>query len=133
MWAFDFVDDRGRLGGFVALSFSASARRAWYWAALVGEGRPYLLVRDLTLVAGQGWRRHAWGPWDWAATPWSLRGGTADGRPWAAPTPPPGLELAQRAPVRLGDDGGSGHLERTLVSFGDPVGSGWTQEARLEH
>ena len=230
MWGFDFVDDDGRLGGFVALSFLASARRAWYWAGLVGAGRPYLLVRDLTLslprrpgsrevrgdglwadvncetphdhwsigleafgvalddpadalgdergnriglgldlewdaagevvgaagdyeqfcrvhgevlvgvgrdietvlVAGQGWRRHTWGAVNWAATPWSLRGGTADGRPFVARTPSPAVEVLHRAPLRLGDDDGSGHLERTLVSFADPAGFGWTQVARFE-
>jgi hypothetical protein len=31
----------------VGLTFDPARRRCWYWAALVGEGRPYLLVRDL--------------------------------------------------------------------------------------
>jgi hypothetical protein len=43
--ALEFHDGDGRLGGFLALTFQPGV--AWYWAALVGEGRPYLLVREL--------------------------------------------------------------------------------------
>ncbi|HET7490165.1 MAG TPA: hypothetical protein VFJ85_19735 [Acidimicrobiales bacterium] len=50
-WSFDFVAPDGGLGGFVALTLWTAPRRAWYWAALVGRGRPYLLVRDLELAA----------------------------------------------------------------------------------
>lgn len=46
-WAFDFWAPAATLGGFVGLVFHVAPRRAWYWAALVGAGRPYLLVRDL--------------------------------------------------------------------------------------
>lgn len=49
-WAFDFVDGEGGLGGFVGLAFHVVPRVAWYWAALVGRGRPYLLVRDLEVA-----------------------------------------------------------------------------------
>jgi len=46
-WSFDFFTAEARLGGFVGLVFHAAPRVAWFWAALVGDGRPYLLVRDL--------------------------------------------------------------------------------------
>lgn len=47
-WSFDFCAPDARLGGFVGLTFHEGAgQAAWFWAALVGRGRPYLLVRDL--------------------------------------------------------------------------------------
>ncbi|HVF73462.1 MAG TPA: hypothetical protein VM938_00330 [Acidimicrobiales bacterium] len=45
VWGLDFWAADGSLGGFVAYAFHA--RTAWYWAGLVGAGRPYLLVREL--------------------------------------------------------------------------------------
>ena len=48
-WSFDFATADGALGGFVGLTIWA--RTAWYWAALVGRRRPYLLVRDLEVAA----------------------------------------------------------------------------------
>ena len=50
-WSFDFHLPDGALGGFVGLTIWAAPRRAWYWAALVGRRRPYLLVRDLEVAA----------------------------------------------------------------------------------
>ena len=50
-WSFDFATADGALGGFVGLTIWAPARTAWYWAALVGRRRPYLLVRDLEVAA----------------------------------------------------------------------------------
>lgn len=49
-WSFDFFTLDGSVGGFVAQTFLPTAAVAWYWAALVGEGRPYLLVRDLEVA-----------------------------------------------------------------------------------
>lgn len=49
-WSFDFVSADGGLGGFVGLTIWARPRLAWYWAALVGRRRPYLLVRDLEVA-----------------------------------------------------------------------------------
>ncbi len=46
-WLIDFFSADGSLGGFMGLSFHPDEGQAWYWAALVGNGRPYLLVRDL--------------------------------------------------------------------------------------
>ncbi|MDQ1395242.1 MAG: hypothetical protein QOG64_501, partial [Acidimicrobiaceae bacterium] len=45
-WWFDFVAGDGSLAGFVRLGLWPRLERAWYWAALVGEDRPYILVRD---------------------------------------------------------------------------------------
>lgn len=50
-WSFDFVAPDGSLGGFVGLTIWAAPKRAWYWAALVGRHRPYLLVRELEVAA----------------------------------------------------------------------------------
>jgi hypothetical protein len=50
-WSFDFASPDGGLGGFVGLTLWARPRLAWYWAALVGRRRPYLLVRDLDIAA----------------------------------------------------------------------------------
>ena len=49
-WSWDFWTPDASLGGFVGLTFDAGRRRCWYWAALVGDGRPYLLVRDLDVA-----------------------------------------------------------------------------------
>jgi hypothetical protein len=43
-WWFDFATAGGELGGFLRLA--VGGRHASLWAALVGAGRPYLLVRD---------------------------------------------------------------------------------------
>ena len=50
LWGFDFFTADASLGGFVGLTFLPDRRRCWYWAALVGDGRPYLLVRDLEVA-----------------------------------------------------------------------------------
>ncbi|HEX2700793.1 MAG TPA: hypothetical protein VHM89_11395 [Acidimicrobiales bacterium] len=50
-WSFDFVAPGGGVAGFVGLTIWSAPRRAWYWAALVGRRRPYLLVRDLEVAA----------------------------------------------------------------------------------
>ena len=49
-WSFDLFSADGSLGGFVNLTLLPDLGVAWYWAALVGDGRPYLLVRDLEVV-----------------------------------------------------------------------------------
>jgi hypothetical protein len=51
-WSFDFCAPDASLGGFLGLTLHPPPRpAAWYWAALVGVGRPYLLVRDLEVEA----------------------------------------------------------------------------------
>ena len=49
-WSFDFFTPDAGLAGFVGLTIWPS-RVAWYWAALIGRRRPYLLVRDLDVAA----------------------------------------------------------------------------------
>lgn len=48
LFALDFTTVDGSLGGFTALVFHPTT--VWYWAALVGDGRPYVLVRELDVV-----------------------------------------------------------------------------------
>lgn len=50
-WSFDFVAPDASVAGFVGLTIWSAPRSAWYWAALVGRRRPYLLVRDLEVDA----------------------------------------------------------------------------------
>ncbi|MEO7837234.1 MAG: hypothetical protein ABIS21_06290 [Acidimicrobiales bacterium] len=51
-WSFDFCTPDAGFGGFVSLTLHPPPRpAAWYWAGLVGAGRPYLLVRDLDIDA----------------------------------------------------------------------------------
>ena len=45
-WYFDFVAEGGALGGYVRLGFYPALGTAWYWAYLVGDGRPLVAVRD---------------------------------------------------------------------------------------
>jgi hypothetical protein len=49
-WAFDFFSDPGSVAGFASLAVLTTAGVAWFWAGLVGDGRPYLLVRDLEVT-----------------------------------------------------------------------------------
>jgi hypothetical protein len=45
-WYFDFVSADGALGGYVRLGLYPNLDRAWYWACVVGEGRPLTTVID---------------------------------------------------------------------------------------
>lgn len=45
-WYFDFALADGSLGMAVRLAFRPGENRAWYWAHLVGSGRPLVAVRD---------------------------------------------------------------------------------------
>jgi hypothetical protein len=49
-WYLDFATEDGALGGYLRLGLYPNQGPdrgvAWYWACLVGEGRPLLLVRD---------------------------------------------------------------------------------------
>ncbi len=45
-WYFDFAAEDASLGGFVRLGLYPNLGVAWYWAALVGQGRRLVLVRD---------------------------------------------------------------------------------------
>jgi len=45
-WYFDFFDEAGQLGGYVRLGLYPNLGTAWYWACVVGEGRPLVTVID---------------------------------------------------------------------------------------
>ena len=45
-WYFDFANREGTLGGYVRLGLYPNLGVAWYWACLVGEGRPLVTVID---------------------------------------------------------------------------------------
>ena len=45
-WYLDFVSDDGSLGGYVRTGFYPNLDTCWYWACLVGEGRPLVTVID---------------------------------------------------------------------------------------
>jgi hypothetical protein len=45
-WYLDFATADGALGGYARLGLYPNLGTAWYWACLVGDGRPLLLVRD---------------------------------------------------------------------------------------
>ena len=45
-WYFDFATLDGRFGGYVRLCVYPNDRACWYWASIVGEGRPLVTVLD---------------------------------------------------------------------------------------
>lgn len=45
-WLFDFMNRSGTLGGYVRLGLYPNLGTTWYWACLVGEGRPLVTVID---------------------------------------------------------------------------------------
>lgn len=45
-WYFDFTNRDGTLGGYVRLGLYPNLGVAWYWACVVGEGRPLVTVID---------------------------------------------------------------------------------------
>jgi hypothetical protein len=45
-WWFDFTAADGSLGGYARIALQPARRRAAYWAALVGDGRPLVTVVD---------------------------------------------------------------------------------------
>jgi hypothetical protein len=44
-WYFDFAAADGSLGGYVRLGYYPNQRVAWWWAYLVGAGRPLIALR----------------------------------------------------------------------------------------
>ena len=78
-WYFDFATPDGALGGYVRLGLYPNQRTAWYWAYLVGEGRPLVAVRDheVPLPKGRTLEVRAEGLWaqlvcETAQEHWSL-------------------------------------------------------------
>lgn len=45
-WYFDFAAPDGSLGGYVRIGLYPNQGVAWYWACVVGEGRPLVTVVD---------------------------------------------------------------------------------------
>jgi hypothetical protein len=64
-WYFDFATTDGSLGGYVRLGLYPGQDVAWYWACLVGEGRPLVIVTDheVTPPAGASLEVRAEGLW----------------------------------------------------------------------
>ena len=53
-WDLDFTTDDGSLGGYVRIALHPARRLAWFWAALVGEGRPLVIVVDHEVALPRG-------------------------------------------------------------------------------
>jgi hypothetical protein len=53
-WYFDFATSDGSLGGYVRLGLYPNLGTVWYWAYLVGEGRPLVAVRDHEVPMPEG-------------------------------------------------------------------------------
>lgn len=64
-WDFDFTTSGGDLGGYLRLGLHPAAGVTWFWAALVGEGRPLVTVvdHDVALPRGPGLDLRAEGLW----------------------------------------------------------------------
>lgn len=45
-WYFDFAAPDDGIAGYARLAIRAAGRRAWWWAAVVGDDVPFVLVRD---------------------------------------------------------------------------------------
>ncbi|CAN5795633.1 hypothetical protein BH24ACT2_BH24ACT2_13980 [soil metagenome] len=53
-WDFNFTTSDGALGGYVRLTLHPGKRLAWFWAALVGRGRPLVTVVDHEISLPRG-------------------------------------------------------------------------------
>ncbi len=63
-WYFDWAQPDGSLGGYVRLGLYPNLGVAWYWACLVGEGRPLVTVIDHEVpVPGTGLEVRTEGLW----------------------------------------------------------------------
>ena len=45
-WYFDFTSHDGTIGGYVRIGLYPNRKECWYWACVVGEGRPLVIVVD---------------------------------------------------------------------------------------
>jgi len=48
-WYFDFMDAEGTVGGYVRVGLYPNLGVTWFWACVVGEGRPLVTVIDHTV------------------------------------------------------------------------------------
>ena len=64
-WYLDFTAESGTLGGYVRLGFYPNLGTAWYWACLVGDGRPLVAVidHDAPIPAGRSLEVRTEGLW----------------------------------------------------------------------
>jgi hypothetical protein len=63
-WYFDFAAPDGSFGGYVRLGLYPNRGVAWWWAYLVGDGRPLVAVRDHDVaLPKQGLEVRAEGLW----------------------------------------------------------------------
>ncbi|MBV8161289.1 MAG: hypothetical protein JO265_10235, partial [Acidimicrobiia bacterium] len=64
-WYFDFATADGRLGGYVRIGLYPNLGTTWYWAYLVGAGRPLVAVHDhdVPLPKGAGLELRTEGLW----------------------------------------------------------------------
>jgi hypothetical protein len=53
-WYFDFATEDAAVGGYVRIGWYPALGRAWYWACVVGEGRPLAIVIDHDIVPPRG-------------------------------------------------------------------------------
>jgi hypothetical protein len=53
-WDFDVVADDGGLAAYATLVLRRDEGRAWWWSALVGDGRPLVTVVDLDVPTPRG-------------------------------------------------------------------------------
>jgi hypothetical protein len=63
-WYFDFAQSDGSLGGYLRLGLYPNLGVAWWWAYVVGEGRPLVVVRDHEVpLPAQGLEARTEGLW----------------------------------------------------------------------
>jgi hypothetical protein len=53
-WYFDFATPDGSFGGYVRIGLYPNQGTTWYWAYLVGDGRPLVAVRDHDVALPKG-------------------------------------------------------------------------------
>jgi hypothetical protein len=66
-WYFDFAARNGSIGGYVRLGLYPNLGLAWYWSALVGQGRRLVMVRDQELDLPRGRDLEVRGQGIWSA------------------------------------------------------------------
>lgn len=66
-WYFDFTASDGSVAGYVRLALYPNLGIAWYWAALVGDGRRLVMVNDRDLDVPRGRDLEVRGQGIWSA------------------------------------------------------------------
>lgn len=60
-WYFDFASADGSVGGYVRLGLYPNWGRAWYWACLVRDGQPLVMLADNEAPLSDWWHGEAQG------------------------------------------------------------------------